>query len=325
MLALIFGKFRQLSAIRRAQLTSTVASLCTSVKNSESPDLVYSVLPGGMIGPKTVAYLLNHANTAIQLMEEVTSPASSGYSSSIDLQRMASTDYSISLLIAFLTLVSLEGGGIFVESWKTTILTQMSGYHLIILKLPKWFNPTDRIMTSSVKTDAEQLAAPTSVGNTAQSLQSSNSPAISSHPDVDDQSSVDDWEVLDDEVVFADCRGIIEPDILKPDNSASFLELESDVPLIQIGSAVFEGHYDDPVGTLFFLRHNSEQYTEAGNQNKQNTAPARPSSSSHQASPPLSLTKCGKCVIFDRVFLKPKESEVLVTGDSTETPSNPPN
>lgn len=44
----------------------------------------------------------------------------------------------------------------------------------------------------------------------------------------------DEWEVINEELVYADCHGVIEPDVLVPNNPISLVSLDSDHPLVQV-------------------------------------------------------------------------------------------
>ncbi|TGZ63478.1 hypothetical protein CRM22_006890 [Opisthorchis felineus] len=163
--------------------------------------------------------------------------------------------------------------------------------------------PTDRIPQS------EQ--SPSYVGSTQVSktfaMEGSPRPRepkseSTSHPTTD--AGDDEWELVDEEVVFADCHGVVEADILTPNNPVTFADLDSANPLVQIGPAVFEGRYEDVLGTLVFIEPRARE--EDGSVLAELRTPLGPPSSARLSQPSVQLIKSTKCLILDRVFLKPK-------------------
>ncbi|THD21572.1 hypothetical protein D915_007557 [Fasciola hepatica] len=144
----------------------------------------------------------------------------------------------------------------------------------------------------------------------------------------------DDWEVINEELIYADCHGVIEPDVLVPKNPISLVSLDSDHPLVQIGPAVFEGRYENACGTYLFVERVSNT-TGLGNvpragsveQGHMTTAMDRPSSTRYPL-PSFPIIKCTKILILDRIFLRPKQSDESAAPIDLEqmiTPSNPEN
>ncbi|CAH8585824.1 unnamed protein product [Schistosoma turkestanicum] len=114
----------------------------------------------------------------------------------------------------------------------------------------------------------------------------------------------DDWEVINEEVLYVDCQGLLEDDILTPSSTIRLVDIESAKPLMQVGPAVFEGHFEDTVGTyLFFekdLTLNSTHIEGAS------TAPARKIDDQIQHITSYAA-KSSKSLTFQRIFLKAKE------------------
>uniref|UniRef100_A0A183B1M5 TFIIIC_sub6 domain-containing protein n=1 Tax=Echinostoma caproni TaxID=27848 RepID=A0A183B1M5_9TREM len=141
--------------------------------------------------------------------------------------------------------------------------------------------------------------------------------STSVHSSANDQDDENEWEVMDEELVFVDCRGVIEPDVLIPHNPVSLVDLDSNHPLVQVGPAVFEGHYENVIGTLMFINSAStlsgpqaSYQTDGGTeQSETNIALDRPSCTRYPA-PTLSVLKCTKTLVLDRIFLKPKQMEM---------------
>lgn len=141
----------------------------------------------------------------------------------------------------------------------------------------------------------------------------------------------DEWEVLNEEVVYADCHGVIEPDVLVPNNPISLVSLDSDHPLVQIGPAVFEGHYENACGTYLFVERagnssSRSNLSRAGpfEQGHMTTAMDQPSSTKHPP-PPFPLIQCTKTLILDRIFLNLKQSEGSAASPNSRKATRSPN
>lgn len=131
----------------------------------------------------------------------------------------------------------------------------------------------------------------------------------------------DEWEPLNDEIIYLDCQGLIENDALSPNNPIRLVDLDSSKPLLQIGSAILEGQYEDAVGTfLFFDISNVATGDATQPQDRTLIVPSPMDTQNITANNGhplpnsyLYAEKTRKCILFNRVFLKPKESE----GNST--------
>lgn len=44
----------------------------------------------------------------------------------------------------------------------------------------------------------------------------------------------DDWEIINEEVLYVDCQGLLEDDILTPSSVIHLVDIESDKPLMQV-------------------------------------------------------------------------------------------
>ncbi|VEL19192.1 unnamed protein product, partial [Protopolystoma xenopodis] len=62
--------------------------------------------------------------------------------------------------------------------------------------------------------------------------------------------SESEWEVIDEEIIYSECKGALEPGIIKSGQIIRFVDLDSECPIAQIGPAVFKGTYTDTVGTI---------------------------------------------------------------------------
>ncbi|GAA52406.1 protein kinase [Clonorchis sinensis] len=160
--------------------------------------------------------------------------------------------------------------------------------------------PTDRIPQS------EQ--SPSYVGSTQVSktfaMEGSPMPTepkseSTSHPTTD--AGDDEWELVDEEIVFADCHGVVEADILTPNNPVTFADLDSANPLVQIGPAIFEGRYEDVLGTMVFIEPRARE--EDGSVLAELRTPLGPPSSARLSQPSVQLIKSTKCLILDRLHL----------------------
>jgi len=66
-----------------------------------------------------------------------------------------------------------------------------------------------------------------------------------------------DYEVEESVVVHVEAAGVIKEDLhLTPTTQISFIEVDSEAPLVQIGGHVYLGSYQDTAGTsLLFTQH----------------------------------------------------------------------
>ncbi|VDK35151.1 unnamed protein product [Taenia asiatica] len=121
----------------------------------------------------------------------------------------------------------------------------------------------------------------------------------------------DEWEVVNETLVYADCVGAVESELMEPGKSVLLVDLDAESPLIQIGPAIFQGTYEECLGTnLIFERH---QPTPENNQASMNAA-AKPSIEIFASRTKNSVRpyfnyfgKTSKNLNLQRVFLKPKE------------------
>ncbi|VDM30433.1 unnamed protein product [Hydatigera taeniaeformis] len=120
-----------------------------------------------------------------------------------------------------------------------------------------------------------------------------------------------EWEVVNETLVYADCVGAVESELMESGKSVLLVDLDAESPLIQIGPAIFQGTYADCLGTnLIFEKHHPDP---------ENTQPsmktiARPSIEIFASRAKNSVRpyftyfgKTSKNLNLQRVFLKPKE------------------
>lgn len=72
---------------------------------------------------------------------------------------------------------------------------------------------------------------PVQILNDTEMTEQSNQVSNSNNEDVDDS---DEWEVLNEALVYADCVGAVESDLMEPGKSVLLVDLDSDNPLIQV-------------------------------------------------------------------------------------------
>lgn len=134
-----------------------------------------------------------------------------------------------------------------------------------------------------------------------------------SNSNIEGDNDSDEWEILDETLVYADCVGAVESDLMDHGRSVLLVDLDSDNPLIQMGPAIFQGTYEDCLGTnLIFEKHppNSE------NTDASNSIGAQPKPSIEIFASRIKTSnrptfsyfgKTAKNLNLNRVFLKPKE------------------
>uniref|UniRef100_A0A5K3EL82 TFIIIC_sub6 domain-containing protein n=1 Tax=Mesocestoides corti TaxID=53468 RepID=A0A5K3EL82_MESCO len=121
----------------------------------------------------------------------------------------------------------------------------------------------------------------------------------------------DEWDLLQDTILYADCVGAVETELMEPGKSVLLLDLDTDSPLIQIGPAIFQGTYSECLGTNLIFEKNSS--TTDNSRPSTSTAPTpsldifasrnKPTSRPHFTY----FGKTTKNLNLQRVFLKPKE------------------
>ncbi|CAH8661052.1 unnamed protein product [Schistosoma haematobium] len=116
----------------------------------------------------------------------------------------------------------------------------------------------------------------------------------------------DDWEIINEEVLYVDCQGLLEDDILTPSSVIRLVDIESDKPLMQVGPAVFEGRYEDTVGTYLFFENNSTLNNTLPIEGA-SLAPARKMDDQTSQHTTTYVAKSSKSLTFQRIFLKAKE------------------
>lgn len=116
----------------------------------------------------------------------------------------------------------------------------------------------------------------------------------------------DDWEVINEEVLYVDCQGLLEDDILTPSSVIRLVDIESNKPLMQVGPAVFEGHYEDTVGTYLFFDNNSTLNNTLPIEGA-SVAPLRKMDDQTPQHTTRYVAKSSKSLTFQRIFLKAKE------------------
>lgn len=118
----------------------------------------------------------------------------------------------------------------------------------------------------------------------------------------------DDWEIVSEEVLYVDCQGLLEDDILTPNSVIRLVDIESAKPLMQVGPAVFEGHYEDTVGTYLFFENNSPTFNTTLFKETVSAASVRKVDDQTPQHTTSYFTKSSKSLTFQRIFLKAKEN-----------------
>lgn len=116
----------------------------------------------------------------------------------------------------------------------------------------------------------------------------------------------DDWEIINEEVLYVDCQGLLEDDILTPSSVIRLVDIETDKPLMQVGPAVFEGRYEDTFGTYLFFENNSTLNNTLSIEGA-SVAPARKMDDQTPQYTTSYVAKSSKSLTFQRIFLKAKE------------------
>ncbi|CAH8618160.1 unnamed protein product [Heterobilharzia americana] len=137
--------------------------------------------------------------------------------------------------------------------------------------------------------------------------ETNNDPDTNLHSSSPPDSTVDDWEVVNEEILYVDCQGLLEDDILTPNSVIRLVDLESTKPLMQIGPAVFEGCYEDTVGTyLFFENCTPALDGSLLSENSAFTSSSRKVEEQTSQNMTSYVTKSSKSLLFQRIFLKAK-------------------
>ncbi|CAH8869023.1 unnamed protein product [Trichobilharzia szidati] len=300
-LRLTCGKSQTLYATPKVRTMFTDAFSCISKNSLDIVTLVYSLLSGVTIAVSHVVSTQRYASTHILLTEVEILRALFVYSYLIDLKRGVGYASEILSMIVYWISVSWGNGGLCHTIWKTMMLILMNGRmspNLHERKSPR-SSPKKNVKTSQTsRSDVQKSSTETEINND----QNSDALCLDSSTSNTDE----DWEVLNEENLYVDCQGLLEDDILTPNSVIHLVDLESEKPLMQVGPAVFEGHYEDVVGTYLLFENcksplDSTLFTESGtatfssrkvNEQTQNTANY--------------VTKCSKSLLFQRIFLKTK-------------------
>ncbi|VUZ42979.1 unnamed protein product [Hymenolepis diminuta] len=281
--------------------------------------LDFSILSGVTIDPKGVVSTLKSAPIITQaqaqlIVAKTTQFEASSAFSFMTLLREGIPRKSVSLnepntSSAIESSISghLANSGTSNQQWSTTISMTRSSPQMDTLSERR--QETNSQPASSPQ-EGPTTTPPVQILNDTEMTEQSNQVSNSNNEDVDDN---DEWEVLNEALVYADCIGAVESDLMEPGKSVLLVDLDSDNPLIQIGPAIFQGTYEDCLGTnLIFEKHspNSED-TDASSSSCAQPKPSIEifaSRAKTSTRPTFSyFGKTAKNLNLNRVFLKPKE------------------
>ncbi|CAH8637583.1 unnamed protein product [Schistosoma guineensis] len=301
-LLLICGKFQILYATLEVPATF-INVLNYSLKNRLGIiTLDYLQLSGVMIELSRVISMQKYASTPILRTGEGISQVSFVYSCSIVLKKMVWNAYRILFRIAFWILDSWENGGSCHTTWiaMTSILTNGK------LQKSSRSSPGTSRTNNSFKSSAKPSQPTCSSSHFKPSEdQNCSGQNIELHLNSPNNMS-DDWEIINEEVLYVDCQGLLEDDILTPSSVIRLVDIESDKPLMQVGPAVFEGRYEDTVGTYLFFENNSTLNNTLPIEGA-SLAPARKMDDQTSQHTTTYVAKSSKSLTFQRIFLKAKE------------------
>jgi len=116
-----------------------------------------------------------------------------------------------------------------------------------------------------------------------------------------------DYETDDECLIHVSVSGILQEDLSHLNNDQfSFLDIESERPLVTIGNQVFVGEYQDTVGTSVFFKQ------------KDSSAPRDQVFSKKPSIEVKYFSDCRKKLVLKRVFLNKKQP---VNGEPSEEKS----
>uniref|UniRef100_A0A5K4F1T7 TFIIIC_sub6 domain-containing protein n=1 Tax=Schistosoma mansoni TaxID=6183 RepID=A0A5K4F1T7_SCHMA len=301
-LLLICGKFQILYAILKVPATF-IDVLNYSLKNRLGIiTLDYLQLSGVMIELSRVISMQKYASTPILRMVEGILQVSFVYSCSIVLKKMVWDAYRILFRTAFWILDSWENGGSCHTTWITMTSILMNGKLQKSSRSSPGKSPTNNSFKSSAKP-----SQPTCSSSHFKPFEDRNCSEQNLELYLNSLNNVsDDWEVINEEVLYVDCQGLLEDDILTPSSVIRLVDIESNKPLMQVGPAVFEGHYEDTVGTYLFFDNNSTLNNTLPIEGA-SVAPLRKMDDQTPQHTTRYVAKSSKSLTFQRIFLKAKE------------------
>jgi len=118
-----------------------------------------------------------------------------------------------------------------------------------------------------------------------------------------------DYEVESECLLHVSVSGLLQED-LNLESDLRFIQLDSDNPIVQVGNQVFEGEYEDTVGTSLFFSAT------------ENTEPADPVFGNKVPYNLTYLDSTRKKLKLKRVFLKAKPSEAGESNQKTTKESD---
>lgn len=123
----------------------------------------------------------------------------------------------------------------------------------------------------------------------------------------DDEEEDEDEDVEVEEIlVYMQFDSKLDSDLLQPHTPFKIIGVDSEKPVLQLGNQVFEGNWNDTVGTAVFFEENPS---------------ASPGDPVFMKSPPLTLnyhSKTQKSLVMSRIFVRPKDENDT---DSTSVPA----
>ncbi|KAF8562484.1 hypothetical protein P879_10801 [Paragonimus westermani] len=317
----MFGRFLPSFVTEKALAMCTRDWNCGLKGNYESAVLDSFLLCGETTRRFDVNCTLNRANTVTQPTEVEIVPVLSVCVCSIGQKKQAGCESPTLWPIVSWISGSWDDGGFCMKACEITMSMRMSGHHSPIYWL-HLLNPVPLCVRTEgtdadTKTDSEQFTS--GDPHPTEEVHGSSVKSTSLAPIMDNElqrteadSDVisfdgDSWELMDEEVLYADCQNVIESDVLHPNNPVRFVDMDTSKPLVQIGPAVFEGQYDNALGTLVFLdskltalKNTTSDRTESGF-----FSPLAPPSTTRDAVPTIPIVKSFKRLNLNRVFMKP--------------------
>jgi general transcription factor 3C polypeptide 6 len=121
--------------------------------------------------------------------------------------------------------------------------------------------------------------------------------------DLNGSKGEDEWETDDEQLLQVELSGFFQDDLRKnPDLHTKFVGLDTDEPIVQLGSQVFAGKYAETVGTsVFFKAQDSAETVEVGKSD--------PVFSNKPTVPVEYFCKTDRKLQLKRVFLSKKGAE----------------
>lgn len=119
---------------------------------------------------------------------------------------------------------------------------------------------------------------------------------VQSDDDDEEEEENDDDVEVEEILVYMQFDSKLDSDLLQPHTPFKIIGVDSEKPVLQLGNQVFEGNWNDTVGTAVFFEENPS---------------ASPGDPVFMKSPPITLnyhSKTQKALIMSRIFVKPKEN-----------------